>query len=116
MSNKEKGKLNLSAQGVKDDGKAKMPNILERVDTGKEQVTEAFYRELLVQADGQIQALHKQVGELQEAQLDLRDEVALQCYVPLIKEVTDYQKAATDAYRAADVFLRVRETGINIVE
>ena len=56
--------------------------------------------------------LAKQLGEIQRQQVEFRDEIAIRCFVPLIPLVTDsdnYRKAASDSYRAADDFLRVRE-------
>jgi len=55
-----------------------------------------------------------QIREIQKQQIEFRDEIAIRCFIPLISLISgtdNYRKAASDAYRAADDFLRVREGG-----
>jgi len=89
----------------------------------EEQLTEAvgqsveqFYKDLLKKADETIKAQRVQLRDFSRQQIAFRDEVALACYVPLIANVDDYKKAASDAFRAADAFLRVRESGDTIID
>ena len=87
----------------------------EQLDAAVEQNKDQFYQNVLKQADERIKALNEQVEEIQKQQLEFRDEVAVRCFVPLIPVTDDYKKAASDAYRAADAFLRVRESGDEII-
>ena len=73
--------------------------------------TREFFEGVLKKANETIIGQGKQITLLNEQQITFRDEVALQCYVPLIEKVNDYPKAAQDAFRAADAFLRFREQG-----
>jgi uncharacterized protein YdcH (DUF465 family) len=81
------------------------------LDESENIVTKEFLRSLIIEAEEIINAQRVQIEELQKAQIELRDEVALQCYVPLLNVVSNHDIAASDAYRAADAFLRAREGG-----
>lgn len=83
----------------------------EMIDEAKEQVVEDFYKDALIKAANTIESLREQNVKLQEQQLTLRDEVALQCYVVLIQVNSEYPQAAKDSYNAADAFMRYREKG-----
>ena len=89
----------------------------------EEQLTEAvgqsveqFYTDLLKRADETIKLQREQLNKYAEQQIAFRDEVAMACYVPLVATVSDYKKAASDAFRAADAFLRIRESGDGIID
>ena len=86
----------------------------KQLESAVGQSVEQFYKDLLVKADETIKAQGRQLQEIQNQQVEFRDEIAIRCFVPLIPLITDsdnYRKAASDAYRAADDFLRVREGG-----
>lgn len=92
---------------------AKAPATFEeQLKDEEERTIENLHMTMLKLADETIKSQAKQIQELSQQQINFRDDVALQCYVPLIKEVDNYEKAAVDAYRAADAFLRARETGM----
>lgn len=74
-------------------------------------VKEELQEQLLENAYEEIANLRLINQTLREEQLQLRDEVALRCYIEIFKDVADAEKSAIDAYRIADIFLRVRETG-----
>lgn len=74
-------------------------------------VREELREALLEAAYTEISQLKRVNQQLQDQQLRLRDEVALRCYIEIFKDVADAKKSAIDAYRIADAFLRVRETG-----
>lgn len=80
-----------------------------RLDELEGQLVNDFRVDLLEKAEQTIAYKDKQIQQLQNDAIGLRDEVALKCYVFLIAQVTNYQAAAADAYHAADVFLRARE-------
>ena len=82
----------------------------EQLDEALEQSVEQFYKDVLQKANETILSQNKQIKLLNENQIIFRDEVALQCYIPLIGIVSDYPTAARDAYTAADAFLRFRES------
>jgi hypothetical protein len=88
---------------------AAKPVFQERLRELEANLVSDFRVDLLEKAEQTIAYKDKQIAQLQKDAIGLRDEVALKCYVYLIKEVGDYPKAAADAYRAADAFLRVRE-------
>jgi len=99
--------------GQKNTQEAEKP-FEEAIIEAKDEVVEEFYKDALLKAGEFIKALQQQNAELHEQQLVLRDEVALQCYSVLIRENSDYKQAAGDAYTAADAFIRVRETGVDV--
>lgn len=102
---------NKEAQDVPEEATPQEKPFEERLEDLEDKMIEDFRIDLLRQAEETILRQNEQISELQENTVSLRDEVALQCYVPLLNEVSDYEKAAVDAYRAADVFLRAREKG-----
>jgi len=88
--------------------------FVEQLEKAVGQSVEQFYKDLLVKADETIKAQGRQLQEIQNQQVEFRDEIAIRCFVPLIPLISgsdNYRKAASDAYRAADDFLRVREGG-----
>ena len=87
----------------------------EQLDEAVGQSVEQFYKDLLTRADTTIKGQAKQISDLNAQQIAFRDEVALACYPILIKELSGYQDAANESFRAADAFLRAREGGIDHV-
>ena len=86
----------------------------KQLDNAVGQSVEQFYKDLLVKADETIKVQGRQLNEIQRQQVEFRDEIAIRCFIPLISLISgtdNYRKAASDAYRAADDFLRVREGG-----
>jgi len=75
-------------------------------------LTEQMYRELLERAYEKIATLKMSLVKVQEQTVNLRDQVASKCYPTTLSEASSTEEAAIDAYRAADAFLRVRETGV----
>lgn len=80
-------------------------------DKQEEGVKEELQEALLSSAYTEISQLKRTNKALMEQQLKLRDEVALRCYIEIFKDVGDAKQSAVDAYKIADAFLRVRETG-----
>lgn len=81
----------------------------EQVD--EKAVEEELKDALLQSAYSEIAQLKRTNKALIEQQLELRDNVALHCFVSIYEKSGDARQSAADAYRMADAFLRVKETG-----
>jgi len=81
------------------------------VDKTKEQIKIELQESLLDTAYEENEKLRLLLEEAKKEQLEFRDDVALEIYAKQFKDTPDYTVAAVDAYRAADAFLRVRDTG-----
>jgi len=77
-----------------------------------EQNTIQFLQGGLEEADKRIRTQNEQMQAIQAQQLEFRDEIAVHVFVPLIDKFSTYDEASKEAYRAADAFLRSRETGL----
>lgn len=75
----------------------------------KEQLEKELQEQLLKSSYEKILQLELQLEGIKEKEIKFRDKVAMECFIALLPNVTDWQTAATDAYIAADVFLRIRE-------
>jgi hypothetical protein len=75
------------------------------------QISTELYRELLERAYEKISELKITLNAIRNHEITLRDKVAAQVYGVTIKMSTSTEQAAEDAYKAADMLLRVRETG-----
>jgi len=110
-------KLKLVPQGEEVEEKVEIvqeePAFEEQLQAAAKQSTEQFYTDVLTQADTRIKAQEEQIRQLQVQQLEFRDEIAMRLYIPFIDRATTHEQAATDAYTAADAFLRARETGLS---
>ena len=84
-------------------------NLNEKLTEADAELSAQLRETLLEDAYRRVRQLEEINKRLQDQILDLRDEIALDCYVSLIHEVSDADKAAEDAYRLADIFLRIRE-------
>ena len=94
----------------------KEPKFEEELQAAVDQNSKQFYENVLTRANETILGLRDQVKTFNEQQIAFRDEVAMACYVPHVATVSDYKKAASDAFRAADAFLRIRESGDAIID
>jgi hypothetical protein len=77
----------------------------------KTQVKEELREALLEAAYIEIAQLKRTNEELQKGVIETRDQIALHCFVSIYEKSGDPKQSAMDAYRMADAFLRVRETG-----
>jgi len=111
----KEGKYSLFSKPLRQRILATEKPFAEQLDEAVGHNVENFYKELLIRADETIKAQRVQLDDLNNQQVEFRDEVAVACFVPLITEVGDYVTASAEAYRAADVFLRTREGGIDHV-
>ena len=76
----------------------------------KEKIEKELQEDLLEEAYDQIIQLKLQLTEAREEQVKFRDDIAKECFIALLSSgITTWDLAASDAYVAADVFLRVRE-------
>ncbi len=95
-----------------DEKQEKEPTFNDQLSEAIEQNIVQFLQGGLEEADKRIRSQNEQIQTIQEQQLEFRDEIAVRVFVPLIDKVDSFDKAASDAYRAADSFLRARETGL----
>jgi hypothetical protein len=58
-----------------------------------------------------IKNLKTEISELRKRELSMRDFTASDMFIEISKTVSDPEKAAEDAYRAADAFMRIRDKG-----
>lgn len=77
----------------------------------KEQVKKVLLEEELKKKDKQIALLTWQIQRLNTNLADIRDTIAMNCFVQFFGTSPSYEKAAIDSYKAADSFLRIRDSG-----
>jgi len=76
------------------------------------QITEEIYMKLLEDSYANIANLRESLGRTQTQEVGLRDQTAALIYPSMLIQATSAGQAAEDSYRAADVLMRVRESGV----
>lgn len=69
------------------------------------------YQELLKKAYEKVSSLELALETVNNVEISFRDETAAKVYPTMLEGSKSFNQAAEDSYRAADMLLRVRETG-----
>lgn len=71
---------------------------------------------LLDKLESKINALKEENEKLRKSQIEFRDHVAAKVYPKYIDIHSNYEQAASDAYRAADALIRQRDLSWEFTE
>lgn len=88
---------------------------VEKIEQKQQEVTTQLYKDELRKFAAKNVYLRTLVNQLTKNQISVRDQIAQAIYIQLYKEVPSAREAAIDAYEAADIFLRVREDELSVV-
>lgn len=88
---------------------------MSKKDKKQEQEVKEISIELLegylAKAEGKIDQLEEVITKYKNAEVKLRDKVAISCFSQHFTSTPSYERAAEDSYKAADAFMRVRDHG-----
>ena len=83
------------------------------IDDSSAEITVELYKESLRKCLSEIKQLQTTIVKLQRKEIKMRDEIAAKIYMQIYTDVPSAERAAEDAYVAADSFLRIRESNLN---
>jgi len=86
--------------------------VEEKLQNLEENLTIEFYRGLIEANYEKIESLQEIIDKLRQNEITLRDEIAMKCFIAQYKDVSTISAAVEEAYRAADIFLGVRNEGL----